>query len=151
VITAGLGAFSGDGSGGGHGRPGSGEPSRAWQTRLPAAGQAAALARLATREVLAHWQLGHLTDTAILLVSELVTNALQHAWAGGPELALRLETTGPWLRIEVHDADPRLPEARTPAGLDESGYGLMLVEALADKWGVRATAMGKAIWVDVMR
>ena len=123
-------------------------PERAWQLWLPAAGQAAGLARQATREVLQSWQLGHLEETAVLLVSELVTNSVRHARNAG-ELALRLETTGHGLRIEVHDADSRWPRAGTPAGLDESGFGLVLVAALTDKWGVSDTRLGKAVWAEV--
>ena len=116
---------------------------------LAATAQAPGLARQATHEALASWRLAHLEDTAVLLVSELVTNAVRHARTGGSVLALRLEIAGSWLRIEVHDADPRLPEPRTPAGHDESGFGFVLIEALADKWGVRETGVGKAVWAEL--
>jgi serine/threonine-protein kinase RsbW len=116
---------------------------------LPTAGQAAGLARQATRDVLAGWRLTHLEETAVLLVSELVGNAVRHARADGSALGLRLETTGAWLRIEVHDGDPHPPRPRTPAGLDESGFGFVLVDGFADKWGVRETATGKAVWTEL--
>ena len=131
-----------DGSG-----AGAAEESRcARQMTLPAARQAAGLARKATRDVLAGWRLAHLEETAVLLVSELVGNSVRHARTGGTVLGLRLETAGGWLRIEVYDADPRPPQPRTPTGLDESGFGFVLVDALADKWGVRQTTDGKAVW-----
>ena len=123
-------------------------PERAWQAWLPAADQAAGLARQATREVLGAWRLGHLEETAVLLVSELVTNSVRHARNAGT-LALRLETAGNGLRIEVHDADSRWPQPSTPTGLDESGFGFVLVEALTDKWGVSDTALGKAVWAEL--
>jgi serine/threonine-protein kinase RsbW len=116
---------------------------------LASAVRAPGMARQATQEALASWRLAHVEDTAVLLVSELVTNAVRHARTGGSVLALRLEIAGSWLRIEVHDADPRLPEPRTPAGHDESGFGFVLIEALADKWGVRETTAGKAIWAEL--
>ena len=116
---------------------------------LPAAGRAAGQARQATRDALAAWRVAHLEDTAVLIVSELVTNAVRHARTGPLVLALRLEGAGAWLRIEVHDADARVPRQRAPDGLDESGFGLLLIEALAGKWGVRQTASGKAVWAEL--
>jgi len=88
-------------------------------------------------------------ETAVLLVSELVTNSVRHADTTDFLLALRLEIAGPSLRIEVHDGDPRWPTPSSPAGLDESGFGFVLVEALADEWGVRETATGKAVWAQL--
>jgi hypothetical protein len=64
-------------------------------------------------------------------------------------LALRLQITNTALRIEVHDGDPRWPRPGAPAELDESGFGLVLVDALASKWGVSDTATGKAVWVEL--
>src|SRR5262249_31422707 len=112
---------------------------------MPAAtGRAPGLGRQATHGALAAWQMAHLEETALLLVSELVTNAVRHARTGGTAVVLRLETAGSWLRIEVHDADPRMPEPRTPDQLDGSGFGFVLLEALADKWGGREATIGKA-------
>lgn len=125
-----------------------GASSRAWQITLPAAGQAAWLARQATRDVLAAWQVAYLAEPAVLLVSELVANVVRHARAT-PAMVLRLETTGTRLQIEVRDTDPRWPRPRTPAGLDESGFGFMLVDTLADRWGVRETPGGKAVWAEL--
>jgi two-component sensor histidine kinase len=93
--------------------------------------------------------LRHLDETATLLVSELVGNAVRHASTDGSRLELRLEAAGNWLRIEVSDCDPRPPQPRAPSGLEESGFGFVLVEALADKWGVRKTATGKAVWIEL--
>jgi anti-sigma regulatory factor (Ser/Thr protein kinase) len=122
---------------------------RVGQVMLPAAGQAAGLGRRFARETLALWGLGHLEENAVLLVSELVGNAIRHARTGGSALELRLEAGPAWLRIEVVDADPRPPQPRTPCGEDESGFGFVLVEALAGKWGVRETAAGKAVWAEL--
>jgi serine/threonine-protein kinase RsbW len=121
------------------------------QIALPPAARSAGLARTATKDVLAFWLLADLEETAILLVSELVGNAVRHARTGGHVVLLRLEIAGTWLRIEVHDADPRPPRPRMPTGLDESesGFGFVLVDALADKWGTRETPMGKAVWAEL--
>ena len=121
----------------------------AWEMRLPAAGHAPGLAREATREVLTSWHVAHLEETAVLFVSELVTNAVRHASSGGSMLVLRLEAAGTSLRIEVHDADPQWPQPGIPSGLDESGFGFVIVDALANKWGVTDTATGKAVWAEL--
>jgi serine/threonine-protein kinase RsbW len=116
---------------------------------LPAARRSPGVARQVAREALTCWQLTHLADTAILLISELVTNAVLHARTGGRGLALQLEVHGTWLRIEVHDADLRGPKPRTPALFDESGFGFVLVDTLADRWGVHETPTGKAVWAEL--
>jgi anti-sigma regulatory factor (Ser/Thr protein kinase) len=120
----------------------------AWQAILPPADRSPGLARRVARDALTSWQLTHLTDTVVLLISELVTNAVLHAKTGGSGPTLHLEFHGTWLRIEVHDADLRAPEPRVPSTLDESGFGFVIVDALADKWGVRETPAGKAVWAE---
>jgi anti-sigma regulatory factor (Ser/Thr protein kinase) len=122
---------------------------------LPATGRAPLLARQATRDALLSWQLAHLEETALLLVSELVTNVVRHACSRALAMALRLEPEGASLLIEVHDSDPHEPRPRMPGGPGglggpgESGFGFVLIEALAGKWGVRQTATGKAVWVEL--
>jgi serine/threonine-protein kinase RsbW len=118
------------------------------QMTLPTANRAVRLARQATRDALAAWRLASLEETAVLLVSELVTNAVRHT-RGSDAITLELQAAGTWLRIEVADADPRWPQPRTPAEFDGSGFGLLLVDAMAGKWGVRETALGKAVWAEL--
>ena len=122
---------------------------RTVQAGLPATPAAVQQARQATREALATWQLTGLQETAALIVSELVTNAIRHASVGGAEVGLRLEATGSWLRIEVHDTDPRPPQPRIPVAFDEGGFGFVIVEALADKWGSCQSEDGKAVWAEL--
>ena len=112
---------------------------------LPATGRAAGLARQATRDTLAEWQVDHLEETAVLLVSELVGNVLRHARTRALAMALYLDLEVASLLIEVHDADARVPRPRRPETLDESGFGFVLIDALAGKWGVRQTEIGKAV------
>ena len=118
------------------------------QMTLPTAHHTVRLARQTTRDALATWRLAYFEETAVLLVSELVTNAVRHARGSDP-ITLELEATGTLLRIEVTDADPRWPQPRTPAEFDGSGFGFVLVDALAGKWGVRETATGKAVWAEL--
>ena len=116
---------------------------------LPATGRAPGLAREATRDVLSTWHLAHLEETVLLLVSELVTNVVRHARASALAMALWLEPEGTSLLIEVYDADPHEPRPRMPGTLEEGGFGFVLIEALAGKWGVRQTETGKAVWVEL--
>jgi hypothetical protein len=64
-------------------------------------------------------------------------------------MMLRLEAAQSTLRIEVEDADPRWALVRRPLGLDETGFGFVLIRAVTRKWGVRDTAAGKAIWAEL--
>lgn len=79
---------------------------------------------------------------AELVVSELLTNVVLHT--AHPPI-LRLVPDGALLRIEVEDGGAGSPETREPAGAD-GGYGLRIVHAVAEHWGVRETPGGKAVW-----
>ena len=125
------------------------EVTRQLTLTLPATGRAAGLARRWTRDALSAWQVAHLEETAVLLVSELVGNVLRHARARALAMALYLDLEVSSLLIEVHDTDPHEPRPRTPGTLDESGFGFVLIEALAGNWGVRQTEIGKAVWVEL--
>lgn len=94
------------------------------------------------------WGLATLADNALLLASELLTNAVCHA--RGP-LTLRVWYSPRELGVEVTDRSttPR-PRARIADDAEESGRGLMLVEALADAWGTRAEAVGKTVWFTLL-
>ncbi|MGW0993666.1 ATP-binding protein [Streptomyces sp. NPDC002523] len=101
--------------------------------------------RLVTAQ-LGDWAVGHLTDTAELLVSEVVTNALCHT--RGP-LRLNLRLTHSRLLCEVEDTEPACP-ARNAVDPDaEGGRGIELLDLLADAWGSMGTATGKTIWFEL--
>lgn len=87
-------------------------------------------------------------DVAVLLVSELVTNAILH---GRGPLELRARTTEEALRVEVHDADPRtVPTLSIDVEpTDDGGRGLQLVELLADRWGWAESPVGKVVWFEL--
>lgn len=135
--------------GGEAGQGDAGAPHRYRIRALPGDPRGAELARHTTKEALASWRLEDLADTAVLLVSELVTNAVVHARACRSPIALILESQRGWLRIEVHDADPRWGQQCRPGELPESGFGLLLVDALASKWGMDETETGKAVWAEL--
>ncbi|MDV6291305.1 ATP-binding protein [Streptomyces sp. UP1A-1] len=90
--------------------------------------------RRLARASLTHWGRSDLADTAELLLTELVTNALRHAC--GTEIGVRIYLRDAQLVIEVNDGSPVAPMPRPAGPDDETGRGLFLVEALADSWGV---------------
>ncbi|MDH6139491.1 MULTISPECIES: ATP-binding protein [Kitasatospora] len=103
--------------------------------------------RARLREALADWGLAELADTAELLASELVTNALLHTGTGA-RLAAAV-TSENRLRIEVSDGGTGLPRPRAADADATGGRGLLLVDALADDWGVRLRASGKVTWFEL--
>ncbi|MFG2680932.1 ATP-binding protein [Streptomyces sp. NPDC048392] len=111
--------------------------------------RAVPVARRALRELLRHWGEPGRSEVAELLTSELVTNALVHTDEG----AVLTATVGPRaLRVEVRDfvGRGRQPGPRAPQ-VEEStnGRGLVLVESLADDWGVRPCGAGKSVWFEL--
>ena len=129
-----------------HGRTGAAQ--QQVQLTLPACGLPVRLARQVTREVLSAWRLAHVEETAILLVSELVTNAVRDA-ACTDVITLELEVAQTWLRIEAYRWRPGLALPRTTGEFDESGFEYALVDSLADRWGVRETVTGKTAWAEL--
>jgi serine phosphatase RsbU (regulator of sigma subunit)/anti-sigma regulatory factor (Ser/Thr protein kinase) len=113
---------------------------------LTATLEAARAARRFVRAKLDAWDLGAWADTVYSIVSELVTNAVEHA---GTDLELRLRHRSGTVLIEVVDGDGRLVRP-TPAGAgDERHRGLMIVSTLSSRWGVRPTDTGKIVWAEV--
>jgi anti-sigma regulatory factor (Ser/Thr protein kinase) len=83
-------------------------------------------------------------DEALLLVSELVTNAVEY---GSPPIMLKVTCNGSeGLEVRVSDGSDRLPERGEPDLLAEGGRGLFLVDRLSERWGVDATDAGKEVW-----
>lgn len=104
------------------------------------AGDLAVVRRFA-RLTLTAWACGIAVDDALLIVTELATNALRHG-AGQP--ILRLSVGAGHVRIEVFDDDPA-PPVRRPSGAD-GGWGLALVERLSLAWGTASHGLGKVVW-----
>ncbi|MEU0356534.1 ATP-binding protein [Streptomyces cyaneofuscatus] len=94
-----------------------------------------------------------LAETLILLISELVTNAVVHT--GCPAVLRMLFGGGGGgsgtVRVEVADASDRPPLQRHAEGEDTGGRGLELVDGLADRWGWQPEGAGKQIWCEVDR
>ncbi|MEU3984766.1 SpoIIE family protein phosphatase [Streptomyces sp. NPDC026672] len=107
-------------------------------------------ARHQLRELLHDWASADQIDSAVLLVSEMVTNVLVHTDADALLLAeVTGEVGGRRLRVEVGDAGDDLPHKRRPGELASSGRGLVLIELLADVWGVDPRGEGKSIWFEL--
>ncbi|MFB6889347.1 ATP-binding protein [Kitasatospora sp. NPDC056327] len=93
-------------------------------------------------------------ETALLLLSELATNACRHTDAPRDRhiLVTCAVLDDATLRVEVSDADPRLPDPRDAGPDDESGRGLALVAALATTWGAHPRGpgfVGKTVWFEL--
>ncbi|MCW2585311.1 MAG: putative anti-sigma regulatory factor, serine/threonine protein kinase, partial [Frankiales bacterium] len=111
---------------------------------LPSAPASAAVARRLVGEACAAADASAFTDTAALLTSELVTNAVVHARS---DLEVLVETCRDGLRVEVRDRDDRMPERREYDAEASTGRGALLVEALADAYGAEPLSYGgKAVW-----
>ncbi|WJD98991.1 ATP-binding protein [Streptomyces antimycoticus] len=92
-------------------------------------------------------------ETAALIIAELAANAALHGRVPGRNFRLTLSVTGNTLRIEVRDPRvERLPTVRPAPGPEaprECGHGLLLVEELADRWGVVPELIGKTVWAEL--
>jgi len=114
------------------------------RVRLAAGPAAAAEARGQVRAAIRAWDLPVDPDVAVLLASELVTNAVGHE--AGETVMLAITRSFGQLRVDVHDTSPTLP-VLTDAPVDaEAGRGLMLVTILSASWGVYRTPAGKAVY-----
>lgn len=117
-------------------------------TTLAPTGASAREARQFVRVTLDSWHVpSEPIDTACLLATELVTNAVLHA---GGEVELALLGWNRSVRVEVFDGSPILPrQRRADAPLSTSGRGMALVKALARTWGVSPRTPGKSVWFEL--
>jgi anti-sigma regulatory factor (Ser/Thr protein kinase) len=148
----------GDSGDGVLGLPGTADPVEVVRVELPANPHAPAMARRAVTAALGAAGMEDHVDTAALLASEVVTNALRHG--GGPdELVIGIDPGG--VSVAVRDDSPQPPREEAgdgpgaarvvEGGLAENGRGLLLVDMLADSWGWRPEAGGKIVWFRLQR
>ncbi|NGO76704.1 ATP-binding protein [Streptomyces sp. YC504] len=116
---------------------------------LPSRPESAGTARrLAQIVVLRHWGLSpQVAEAVVLLVSELVGNAVRHT--GARVFGLRMLRRRGWIRIEVRDPSRGLPCLMPVHEMDTSGRGLFLVDKLSDRWGVDLLPRGKTTWFEM--
>ncbi|MFJ8114139.1 ATP-binding protein [Streptomyces sp. NPDC096132] len=121
---------------------------------LPPVPGAVAAVRRRVGAVLAGWKVAaDIVDDSLLVVSELLTNAIVHAL---PPAELRLSWAGGdgrgTLRVEVTDAGPALVPGQSRADIDpdEHGRGELIVQALATRHGKRVHSGGVTRWADLV-
>ena len=108
------------------------------------------LAALEARDALHAWMFdagcsSAVIADALIIVSELVTNAVMHAESDSVVVAVLDDMR---LRLEVHDRDPTGPVALEPTSV--GGFGLTIIAALCDSWGWEPTRYGKRIWTETL-
>ncbi|MCH5672513.1 SpoIIE family protein phosphatase [Streptomyces gilvus] len=109
-----------------------------------------AVARQHLRELLHDWPSQDQVDSAVLLLSETLTNVLVHTDADAlMQAEVRGEPGGRRMRVEVTDTSDDLPHKRRPGEMASSGRGLVLIELLAHSWGVDPRGEGKSIWFEL--
>jgi anti-sigma regulatory factor (Ser/Thr protein kinase) len=114
------------------------------RVRLTTGPAAAAEARRQVRAAVCAWDLPVDPGVAVLLTSELVTNAVRHE--PGETITLAVTCSPGELRVDVHDTSCLLPVLVDAPADAEAGRGLMLVATLSADWGVYLTPAGKAVY-----
>jgi len=114
------------------------------RVRLNREPAAAALARREIRAAIAAWEPGVDADVAVLLASDLVTNAIVHG--DGRTITLAIRCAAGRLRVDVYDTSHALPVVLDAGASAATGPGLALVATLADEWGTFRTPAGMAVY-----
>jgi anti-sigma regulatory factor (Ser/Thr protein kinase) len=105
-------------------------------------------ARHLVAELLAAWGAAHDQEDVALLVTELVSNVVDHV-GGEASLTLELELSDGWLRIAVADGSSVRPVVRELDSGSPRGRGLRMVQAIADRWGAEDHEGGKRVWFEL--
>jgi two-component sensor histidine kinase len=109
--------------------------------------------RAIVRDLLREWHLEAMSDEAMLLMSELVTNAVQASQnstgAGQPVVLCTVRRTETALLLEVWDASPAPPVVQEVDLTSDCGRGLLMVEFMSSNWGHRPADGGKVVWAEI--
>lgn len=114
----------------------------------PAVESAVPQARHLVCEAVRGWELDLLSDDAALVVTELAANAVQHC--DGGFFRVDVAPRGDGIRIKISDACETRPSVRRSRWCEESGRGMLLVEALSCDWGSDEHENGKTVWADLI-
>ncbi|MEV4871814.1 ATP-binding protein [Streptomyces syringium] len=125
-----------------------------WRFTAPALDSSVPQARHAVRDLLRHQGVrlpGDLLHGLLLIVSELVTNAVQHAALLSPEVAVEVSLGPEWVRVAVEDNHPYRPKPLEADDRRTGGRGLLLVKAISEEAGGRCdvehtASGGKVVW-----
>lgn len=117
------------------------------QIAMHSAPASAGRARRFVARTLHDWSLDGITDEAVLLTSEVVTNAVLHA--GSRTIHLRLLLLADGVRVEVDDDSLVIPRPRRVSRMSDTGRGIGLVELAARSWGTSRNEHGKTVWFEV--
>ena len=115
---------------------------------LPSTPGSVPAARHLLLDILRAWDVSQDRDDAALLVSELVANVIDHV-PGAASLTLEMAFSDGWLRISVADGSSVRPVVRELENDQSRGRGLLLVKALADRWGSEEHRGGKQVWFEL--
>jgi anti-sigma regulatory factor (Ser/Thr protein kinase) len=115
---------------------------------LPPVAASVPVARHVVVQLLRAWSAPQDLDDTALLVTELVANVVDHV-GGEAHLTLELTLSDAWLRIAVVDGSSVLPVVRELQQGNARGRGLLLVQAIADRWGTDEHDGGKRVWFEV--
>jgi CheY-like chemotaxis protein len=116
--------------------------------RLPCALESARCGRDFARDTLTRWHVDELVGDAVLIVSELVSNAVVHARC---PCELRLLLGDAAVRIEVDDSGVGTPDPLPASSTRPFGRGLNLIDAMTSAWGVEPRTGGKVVWAELPR
>lgn len=114
--------------------------------RLPPTPESVSTVRDFVGRCCAEWGLVNTSEVAVLLASELATNAVRHART---PVTVWLGKRPDRLVLSVEDASHEPATARHPNVLDEGGRGLELVDALSERWGEKEMPTGKLVWAEI--
>ncbi|MEU5532699.1 ATP-binding protein [Streptomyces sp. NPDC020362] len=115
---------------------------------LPCEPETARRARRLVSAALNSWGIGEMSDVGTLIVSELVGNAVRHTPCRLIRVSVR-RVTNDLVRIGVTDKFHALPEMGPVVGGDETGRGLVLIDALSYRWGYDRKRWGKTVWAEL--
>jgi anti-sigma regulatory factor (Ser/Thr protein kinase) len=117
------------------------------ETQLPSTLTSPQLARAFLRATLETWKLDGFGEVTELLATELVANVVTHV---GAPMTLRVHRGPSMMRVEIDDPSPEVPVVRHPDSADEHGRGVLLIDQLANAWGVESHRDdGKTVWFEL--
>lgn len=128
------------------------QAARLWKMQFNSTPKSVALVRRQVGNTLAGWGYGpDDIDCALLVCSELATNAVQHGHRAGHLFEVQVTAEGAVCVVEVSDPTPRPPRSVTAGADDEHGRGLQLIAALAEEIGHRPrNPIGKTVWARLL-